>query len=333
VTSGPSPNAEPTRRGRRLALLLGGTLLALALLEVLARALSSHPRLLFEPDPSVIWRLAPGRTGVPRPGLPPATVDAEGWRRGGEVSAGAEVRVVVAGDSVTFGWGVADGEAYPALLERTWSAGGAGTPLRVLNAGVPGYAVWQVLKVLDRETDARRPRGAVLALTTDDFYRSGDPGEAERRSAARRIRWTNLAKRSEVLGFVRERLLDPLLRTFRVRRWTMESRAKVPFETVWGSQAGAISEALDRVRARGTIPVLAALPERRIEEDPGDLAARLGELASAKGVGFANLYPRMRREGRTIEAYFLEVDGHPTPLGHVVIAEAIGAALEEAGVR
>jgi lysophospholipase L1-like esterase len=50
-------------------------------------------------------------------------------------------RIVVLGDSFTFGDGVAPGDAYPKQLERLLNGGAAGgAAYEVLNAGVPGYS-------------------------------------------------------------------------------------------------------------------------------------------------------------------------------------------------
>ncbi len=54
-------------------------------------------------------------------------------------------RILVLGDSHTFGWGVEQDEPYPAVLEGLLNEAGAGCRFEVWNLGVPGYnAVMEV---------------------------------------------------------------------------------------------------------------------------------------------------------------------------------------------
>ena len=110
------------RVARRLAIVFGGLLLVAGLFEVLGRSLSKYPPLFYAPDPIRIWRVAPAQSGWPRRWLPRATVDARGYRRASPAPAGARGGIVVVGDSVTFGWGVEDGEEFPARLEVALNA-------------------------------------------------------------------------------------------------------------------------------------------------------------------------------------------------------------------
>jgi lysophospholipase L1-like esterase len=72
-------------------------------------------------------------------------------------------RIACLGDSTTFGWGVREEEAWPALL-------GEQLGVEVLNAGVPGYSSYQGLATLDRVL-ALKPDVVVLAY----MIRDADP--------------------------------------------------------------------------------------------------------------------------------------------------------------
>jgi lysophospholipase L1-like esterase len=84
----------------------------------------------------------------------------------------AELRVAVVGDSLTAGFGVADGEAFPRLLETT-AAGLArpGQGLRVLNLGVPGYNLEQQAALTELCLARYRPRLILLCLFVNDLER------------------------------------------------------------------------------------------------------------------------------------------------------------------
>jgi lysophospholipase L1-like esterase len=99
----------------------------------------------------------------------PISVNARGLR-GPEVepmaAAGTE-RVLVLGDSVVFGWRVADEAAFPAQLQQILSR--AARPWEVLNAGVPGYDTSAAAAFLQHVGLELRPDVVVLGVSLNDF--------------------------------------------------------------------------------------------------------------------------------------------------------------------
>ncbi len=69
--------------------------------------------------------------------------------RGGALEAKAGPRLLAIGDSVTFGWGVEDTEAYPAQLEALLRKEHEG--VQVLNAGVPAQSLFGMASFLRKK--------------------------------------------------------------------------------------------------------------------------------------------------------------------------------------
>jgi lysophospholipase L1-like esterase len=69
-------------------------------------------------------------------------------------------RIVVLGDSVTMGWGVAQEDAYPQVLERTLG-------IRVLNAGISSYGTARELMLL-RRIDTSGMRTLIIQYSNND---------------------------------------------------------------------------------------------------------------------------------------------------------------------
>jgi lysophospholipase L1-like esterase len=125
--------------------------------------------------------------------LPSASIDYAGITtslnrlglRGPEPDAAARGAILLLGDELTFGWGVADEDTYPAQLER-WvreRCPGCGP---VLNAGVPGYTSYQGLLLL-RELGVRfRPRAVVVQFHLNDALMDGEEHGADDRSPSTR---------------------------------------------------------------------------------------------------------------------------------------------------
>jgi lysophospholipase L1-like esterase len=83
---------------------------------------------------------------------------------------GAPLVVLVLGDSVTQGHGVRIGsEDYPYLMSRI----SEGRPVRIINAGVGGYGVDQMLQKMEALVDEISPDVIVVAYIAHDLLRPG----------------------------------------------------------------------------------------------------------------------------------------------------------------
>ncbi len=89
------------------------------------------------------------------------------------------VRILALGDSVTFGQGVAEEEAYPRMTETLLNSHTDGRPpVEVLNFGIPGYNTVQELAQLRELGLAFHPRVVVVGF----LYNDVEPTEGGRRS-------------------------------------------------------------------------------------------------------------------------------------------------------
>jgi lysophospholipase L1-like esterase len=163
------------RRLGTLAVAAASGLVALALSEALVR--------LFAPQPlRPAWDDEIGGIRVPRPALVgrqrvpgkfavTVSINAQRFRSRREYEREPEpgvARVAVLGDSLAFGWGVEDGETFPARLEGLLARRFAPRRFEVINAAFPGTclgekAAWYALGVAPF-----RPGLVVLAVAGDD---------------------------------------------------------------------------------------------------------------------------------------------------------------------
>jgi len=127
----------------------------------LAGTRARHPHVYSE---TYGWALRPGARYTGRGGEA-ITVNARGYRgtlHDGRPAPGI-TRVLMLGDSVTFGSGVSDGETFAALLD-------ARPELEVINLGVDGYGTDQALLRLEREGLAYGPAVVVLNFCVRNDY-------------------------------------------------------------------------------------------------------------------------------------------------------------------
>ena len=77
--------------------------------------------------------------------------------------------LVVLGDSIAYGWGVAQGSSYPALLESLLNRSRqARPPWQVVNAGMPGHTVMHGCLRYERDVQVHAPRLVLIAFGLND---------------------------------------------------------------------------------------------------------------------------------------------------------------------
>ncbi|MCL4216617.1 MAG: SGNH/GDSL hydrolase family protein [Candidatus Hydrogenedentes bacterium] len=186
------PHTQPVNRSQgcliNAAVLVAACVVALLLLEGGARLLLEAPPPAhsdFRTDHATrLWTNTPGLTQTinleeygglteTQDGKTQFTVhhSEQGWRNApiGPKQAG-EYRILMLGDSFTWGYGVDDDETIPAALQRCLDETQMDRPLTVINAGVLGYGPWQVRLLLEEEGLALQPDLVILqTFTNNDF--------------------------------------------------------------------------------------------------------------------------------------------------------------------
>jgi lysophospholipase L1-like esterase len=77
--------------------------------------------------------------------------------------------ILFIGDSFTMGFGVGDGEEFPAVFRREWRRVARAADVPVLNAGLGDVGNGRWIRFLTREAPQFHPRAVVLQLCGNDF--------------------------------------------------------------------------------------------------------------------------------------------------------------------
>ena len=115
-------------------------------------------------DPLLGYKPRPGAGGSENPWGRKVTITAEGFRSNGSAESLSGAPVLALGDSFTFGDEVNDDESWPAHLEKI-----LGRP--VLNAGVFGYGLDQMVLRAEQLLDSITPALLIVSITPDDIFR------------------------------------------------------------------------------------------------------------------------------------------------------------------
>ena len=301
----------------------------------------SDPRIRFENRPcarqSIRYR---DRAGHARTEL--VTVNELGCRGRAvpcEKPAGS-LRIVVLGDSQTFGAGVPESGTWPAVLERSLAEARPSPPLDVLNCAVAGYDAEQSAAALEERWLAFDPDLVLLG------YFVNDPPIPPRRaecadSASRRLLNLVTPGKQGFLASLRSHsaLFDlvsaGLYRRLRVREWATgaDYLHREGTESWQRTEAAILRERL-LCGARGAsfgvvlLPLLVAWEDGLISTGP---YARVRAFCEAQGIPVVDLEPLFA--GRDLEALLVhEKDFHSGAEAHRMQGEAVAAWVLDEGL-
>jgi len=343
---------------KRLVLLVAALLVGLVGGEVLLRVVPWHPdlvtalraRLLADlhglhvarPDRPWLYGLRPGTeaTVVATRDIR-YTINADGFRdrlRARPKPDGA-FRVVVLGDSIAFGYGVAAEATFPARLEERLAAATPERHPEVLNLGVSGYnpyneamlfadvgVTYQPDLVLQQycANDLNDPTlhfdaSTQLALGAIPDAAYPDP----RRRRPPPSFGVRICQRLRACGVLSELVFHsapgaPSTRDLDAAFQPLDPQGS---ELAWLRARYAETAAL--AAARGARFAVVLFPHaRHLANVPAPVYGRIVALGRAEGWVMIDLLPAFRHAAASGERVMLD-DWHPTPLGHRIAAEAI----------
>lgn len=250
-------------------------------------------------------------------------------------------RVMVLGDSLSFGLLVAYEDTFAARLQQALRARGPGT--EVVLAAVGGWDTAQELAFLEQEGLDYQPDVVVLGFYYNDYRRPSDSARPvllmpqgrvdERPSWLRWIpyRFVYAVKRSALVTFLRNRLANVLSGgTWRQEpnfySALMDNQVALESE----ERITAVQQMLVRMSAicaaRGVRLLVAHLPPINLFWHPrGSRAyvANLQRFCREHGLEFLDLSDRFWEERDTKALYLYPWDAHLSPRGHAIVAEEL----------
>ena len=317
--------------------------------------LNGYPRRLFvaTDEPDLPYVLRPGFDAVVRHGPYRVHVRTNALGlRGPEVAARPAPgvhRILVLGDSATFGEGLAVEEAFPALLERELTQRTDGR-WEVLNAGIEGYNTVAELAWLRTRGLALGPRTVVVAFNLNDIDDPPVMGPLGvlTHDRSRRVRTWSIANRSEFYLLVRWLILtrgrglpegvpppppepgtesgpfsafDLYVSRLRKQYWAK------PTDGRWQAMVEALASLSEVARSRGLRLVIAILPDGdQIGVAAPDLVPqeKLRAVCGERGLDCLDLRPAFAAAAAATPGERLFFDPmHPNAAGQQIVARAL----------
>jgi lysophospholipase L1-like esterase len=297
----------------------------------------------------------------------PVRVNAHGFR-GAEFSQKTPgvARVLAVGDSVTFGYGVAESEVFHAQLAARRNDRGA--RVEVINAGLPGAGLPYYYHLLRRQCAALEPDLVLIGIVLNDItdypahvledvplgrsLDAADPG---------RLRW--LLDRSYALTEVTKQMKSALYRVGVLDlkdspgyRFPPLESPGAEVEAAWTASTRVLDRIADEARRCGApftfllFPLEVQLAEEALAQYRDGLGlplhapsalglepqARLAAWAAGAGVPLVDLTPAFQTHPHGdlyLHDLYVSLDPvHPSPLGHAQAAAALDTALTQLGL-
>lgn len=343
-------------------LLVAGAGFGLLLAELLVRVVAPqlhpiHPPGMYVEDPELGYALAPGFEGLLertefRDTIKVGPSGFRGVHVTGDAGASDSLTVFVLGDSQAFGFGVLQHETFSARLAAIMAERRAGTIVRVINGGIPGYGTADQLALLRARGPTIRPDVVVVQfLSVNDLQENSAPARewavvedgmlTSRGSDAhamatwpRRVhRWitghSHLAHLvSNVAGY-----------------WLMRGGFADARGALWGEDFTAEQARLGRRLLSEVTSVADSLGARALllyttgqisvlQEDYQDLPSRavVAAAADSAGVPWVDVTRHLRQRADREQLYY-PINGHWTTTGHQAVAEIVADQLDRIGVR
>jgi len=254
--------------------------------------------------------------------------------------AAGELRIVMVGDSFTYGDFVNDGDTLPAQLERElarWRAG-----VRVINAGVGDTTIDAQAKMVERALPVR-PDLVILTFTENDLTDLADTSA-----------WDRLAANRKLKSHLPLSVLYPALRRLALWNFALDARARL--HVLYSARAAGLNTASavdQRSRLAARLPLLEVykkqlialrlgLDAERIELMlvlfPSHFTVRHGgsteqldwlmRAGAEAGVHTVNLLATLRESGQTVERlYLLPDDGHPSARAYAIAVKFLAETI------
>jgi len=306
---------------------------------------------LFERDDELGWKLRPGATD--QWGGVAVHINERGYR--GPVIPYARTRatrrVLYLGDSVAFGYRVADpNDTFPFLADSMAGAAVA-TPVETVNLAVEGYSQWQEAIVMTKEGARYQPDLVVLAFVLNDVtemfhlvrFGGAEEGFQMRHAASSWIEHvlSHSAIAYEVQNLTREikarRRLGEDVRLGAIKQQALEVETlmhhpdQANVKTAWDFALSDLQKIDDQCRALGIPLLVVAFPFTVQLGDPAGLDAPqrvLAHYTRSRNIAMFDLLPPLAADARADDAASLFLDeDHLSLRGHRVVAEILAPVI------
>ena len=252
-------------------------------------------------------------------------------------------RIMVIGDSFTFGMGVNLEDTYVKGIERLLQK--ENINLEVINCGVTAYLMWQNYEVLKRKALPYKPDLVVLGIFLNDIEQSKPPyknfSEWKGSNIFEEEQNTSLKDKFYIRNYIKN--LDRIFKfRNRYRRGhnylkTIEERKKTVIQNWLKIMYGKLEERkyiefedtlnkfVETAKNANCDVLVAYIPDAvQLHDLEGQEINRfIKRICQKMGIPFVDITPKFEMDSDPSSLYLFPLDAHTSPKGHKLIAESI----------
>lgn len=277
--------------------------------EIITRLNMGSP-LITMPDEVLFWRYKKDQAGCQKLYSPVSRVDENGFRYSGKGFNPEAPSIYVGGDSYAWGEGVLDTETFSGQLQTFLDS--RGLEYNVLNGGVPGYGIGQIIDRMEMESVKFKPEYAIFLWVEDDIDRLRDISPERKEKFLRDYKLRSLFRYSAFLKMVKEQIFDKLLQKDLGFGYHGDENAAYAkshtFEEKITGLTPKIKESVNFLRDRGITPVWAFMT---VPSD--EFRDYLDSLSREVAVRLIDPEPLYRRRFPGLKNMATEHSGHFKP--------------------
>ena len=237
-------------------------------------------------------------------------------------------RILVLGDSGTFGFYVREDETLPARLQQLLRA--EGLPVEVLNGGCGGWSIDSETQFLEERAIGLRPHLVLLVYCSNDIADLRGPISSYEGLELRRAAGSPLRRALEATA-VHELAwrLKGLVRGRRPRPLTSDGLDEPERVRLWARYEGWLARLRAFLALRGIPLVVHYQPDAwKLQNGlPATDERELRAVCARAGVELVSPVSAFQRH-RVEETFLLPLDPHPSPLGYLLQARALARRLQ-----
>jgi len=310
--------------------------LMLCLAEFSLRVVSYQRALLYARYGDLLFGPIPNQIYTEKVSLSESRADAFGLR-GPSTFVPGRTTVLCLGDSVTYGYGMAEAHTWPAQLEQALMKQHANR-FNVLNGGVNAYPMSFIhQKFLHHWNQGLRPNVVIIGYSMNEGWLGHlvDADEEVKRAFEKRVMLKNLLRSSALYNTIVENWARHAYEAMRYKLIPGTNSTTVSASDVTHSYDQYLERFVADVRARGVTPVFvlfAALNGETMRFDTlGPFQQRFAAFATANGIPLLRTDVVFREElgGNPDLSPFYFDWGHMTERGNRVLARKLATWLPE----
>ena len=305
-------------------------LLCLIGAEVIMRLFSLDQTLRYVNDKELYWTFQPNQYGYIWMGQgsfksPDIRINNVGFRgQDIDTSRATTPRILILGDSYAFGAGVGEEETLAAVIKKHLAA----QQPEVINAGVPGYGIFQTAVLLKRWIPILRPDVVVLIFPIGDILRQPfATKQEEEQFLSQQEKRKKLRDISKFLTFVYRKMYYLYLRHSQAKAVPNEkkqvNRGIKQLNDLWQKDLKRIREMAILCERSGAHFLILVWPQKQFAAVEQTIIEDLQSLASVSNKitvlselkSYFQPYPE--------ETLIIQGDGHPSPLAYQIAGRYI----------